>query len=79
MSYFHTLPDHTVWPKPSACRELEHALRYGTPTKAQLMLAASVAAAYSVAMTCTGKRREQVAAFIRAKEKTEQYSEDSSK
>lgn len=57
--------DQMTWPNPNDPKLVEWALRYGTPTKAQLRLAASMCAAYKQLVGDTRTRRDAKVAGIR--------------
>lgn len=44
--FAHRLPDGTSWPTATRAAALDHLLRYGTPTRSDLLAAASVLSAY---------------------------------
>ena len=60
------LDDRTVWPNPADPNEVQWRLRYGTPSKADLLVAASMMAAYRELAGQTYKRRSQVVSLLRA-------------
>lgn len=54
------------WPCPcERMGELEHSLRYGNPTKSDLLLAASVLSAYGQMVRDPAKKRQKVIAELR--------------
>lgn len=57
--------DGMAWPDPADPLEVEYALRYGTPTRAQALTAASFVAAYKQMVGDTQHRRNANVAFIR--------------
>lgn len=66
-----------VWPCPG--RELddvEYSLRHGTPTRSQLMVAASVMAAYRQMILDTAKKRAYVVRSLRVESLTEKVKHD---
>lgn len=63
MTKTHVTIDDTAWPLPN--NNLEWTLRYGTPTKTDLLLAASILAAYSqIVLYDTQKQRNMVCSKI---------------
>lgn len=62
----HALFDDMSWPCPGQrLNEIEHALRYGEPTKSELMVAASVLSAYSDLVRCPQVKRAYVVRRLR--------------
>ncbi len=57
--------DGMTWPNPDALGETEHALRYGQPTRADLLVAASVLGAYRALVLDPQHRRNKNVAGIR--------------
>lgn len=69
------LTDGTVWPRPDLIgddRPLAWVLTYTTPTRQELLRAASVVAAYGALIGETTKRRQQVVRDIRSELTKEQ-------
>jgi hypothetical protein len=67
--------DGMAWNAPDAShRDLEWRLRYGAPTKADLLRAASVLAAYDEIIHCPRRKREYVVRQIRAAMAATTYS-----
>lgn len=60
------LDDGTVWPNPTDPNEVQWRLRYGTPTKSDLLVAASMMSAYRELAGQTHKRRSTVVRLLRA-------------
>jgi hypothetical protein len=59
----HLMFDQMTWPRPDT--ELEWTLRYGKPTEKDIMLAASICAAYAALVYGTQRRRNQIISTIR--------------
>lgn len=58
--------DGMAWNVPDATQgDLEWRLRYGTPTKPDLLRAASILAAYEELVTCNRRKRDYVVRNIR--------------
>lgn len=57
--------DEMTWPNPEDPADVEWALRYGTPTPAQLNIAGSVIAAYKQLIEDTTRRRNEKITGIR--------------
>jgi propanediol dehydratase small subunit len=58
--------DEMTWPLPGdRMREVEHALRYGTPTREELLAAASVMQAYAQMVHDPRTKREHVIRTLR--------------
>lgn len=57
----------TAWPAPGErMDEVEHALRYGTPTRKDLLAAASILSAYRALVTTPRRLRERVVRTLRS-------------
>src|SRR5581483_1114626 len=62
--------DGTNWPRVElALAELNHLLRYGEPTRSDLLAAASVLGAYDALVHSTQRRRNEVCAALQAVER----------
>lgn len=59
------LPEKSTWPNPNDPREVQWRLRYGTPSREDLLFAASTMAAYSYLLGIPQRRRCSVVAQIR--------------
>ena len=63
---WHAMPDGGTWPVPDdGLAELEWRLRYGTPTRSDLLTAASVMAAYRQLIEATEAQRNRVVRALR--------------
>lgn len=58
--------DGMTWPNPAALQEARHRIVYGTPTRADLLLASSVFGAYVQLVEDSQKRRNEKVTGIRA-------------
>ena len=54
--------DGMSWPLPD---ELEYTLRYGTPSRGDILMAASIVSAYQELIFCTDKKRRTVVRELR--------------
>jgi hypothetical protein len=54
MNPYLRLEDKTTWPNPDDPKEVQHRLRYGTPNRGDLLLAASVMQAYAYIVSGPG-------------------------
>ena len=59
------LPDGTTWPNPADPNEVEWRLRYGNPTREDILAAASVMNAYGHLVFAPERRRREVVRMIR--------------
>jgi hypothetical protein len=66
MTAYLRLDDGTVWPNPTDPNEVQWRLRFGTPSKLDLLVAASAMAAYRELTGQTHKRRSTVVRLLRA-------------
>ena len=57
--------DGMAWPNPCQCPSLDHKLRYGSPDKEDLLLAASIVSAYEVLVMVGSKTRSSHAGKIK--------------
>lgn len=57
--------DETVWPRPGYANDLEHALRYGQPTRSDLLAAASILAAYTALCRVDSRTRANVVSALK--------------
>ena len=64
---FLVLPDDTTWPNPHDPNEVQWRLRYGTPTRSDLLVAAEVMAAYRALVHATSHRRAEVVRHLKPK------------
>jgi hypothetical protein len=59
------LPEGTTWPDPKDPNEIQHTLRYGQPSREDLLVAASFIAAYGHLLAMPTRRRAEVVTQIR--------------
>lgn len=59
------LDDGTVWPNPADPTEVQWRIRYGTPTRSDLLIAAAHMHAYQELVMQTDKRRTDVVRGLR--------------
>jgi hypothetical protein len=66
--HYHRLDGgETTWPAPETSGDIEHALRYGEPTRSDLLVAASYIAAYRMlTLEHTATRRAEVVRQLKA-------------
>jgi hypothetical protein len=59
----------TVWVRPSYARELEYRLRYGQPSRPELLAAASALAAYEALVRFDSRTRASVVSALKEADK----------
>lgn len=76
MKSYHVLSNDTTWPSPVASNDIEWQLRYGQPTREQILVAASMLSAFRYLTELPQRERNEVIRDLRAADKAHsEYSQ----